>query len=55
MLVGWKKDDSSLWLSESPAQTLQQTLKDLDRELMRSGNILRPRRAGSARLGTDAR
>ena len=34
-LVGWKKDDSSLWLSESPAQTLQQTLKDLDRGLMR--------------------
>ena len=34
-LVGWKKDDSSLWLSESPAQTLQQALKDLDRGLMR--------------------
>ena len=34
-LVGWKKDDSSLWLSQSPAQTLQQTLKDLDRGLMR--------------------
>ena len=34
-LVGRKKDDSSLWLSESPAQTLQQALKDLDRGLMR--------------------
>ncbi len=34
-LVGWKKDDSSLWLSESPAQTLQQALKDLDRGLTR--------------------
>ena len=49
-LVGWKKDDSSLWLSESPAQTLQQALKDLDRGLMRSGNILRKSRAGSYRL-----
>lgn len=34
-LVGWKKDDSSPWLSESPAETLQQALKDLDRELVR--------------------
>ncbi len=50
MLVGWKKDDSSLWLSESPAQTLQQALKDLDRGLMRSGNILRKSQAGSDRL-----
>ena len=33
--VGWKKDDSSLWLSEFPAQTLQQALKDLDRGLTR--------------------
>lgn len=50
MLVGWKKDDSSLWLSKSPAQTLQQALKDLDRGLMRSGNILRKSQAGSYRL-----
>lgn len=34
-LVGWKKDDSSLWLSESPDQTLQQALKDLECGLTR--------------------
>ena len=49
-LVGWKKDDSSLWLSESPAQTLQQTLKDLDRGLMcfkqRKGGMVRYKARG---------
>ncbi len=29
MLVGWKKDDSSLWLSESPAQTPEDRLREL--------------------------
>lgn len=33
--LGWTKNDSSLWLSELPTQTLQQTLKDLPRGLMR--------------------
>ncbi len=53
-LVGWKKDDSSLWLSEFPAQTLQQALKDLDRGLTRfkqhKGGMVRFKARGDGAL-----
>ena len=30
-LTTWRKDEDTLWLQLAPAQTLQQSLKDLDR------------------------
>ena len=34
-LVFWKRDTETVWLTESPSQTLQQTLRDLDQGLKR--------------------
>ncbi len=43
-LVQWKKDPELSWLKEAPSQSLQQTLKDLDRALRDAFNKKNPKR-----------
>lgn len=44
ILVQWKEADETKWLSESPSQPLQQTLKNLDKALRDAFNKKSPKR-----------
>lgn len=44
LLVKWKEEEDTKWLSESPSQPLQQTLKNLDKALRDAFNKKSPKR-----------
>ena len=44
LLTGWKKDEKTVWLAEAQSQTMQQTLKFLDKAIKEAFDKKNPKR-----------